>query len=116
MQNNANEAQPWFTPNNIVTSADSENFFRDVFPLFSDSDFSKLKEVYPSSGDTNPHMTNYSTLGYTGPTALTMSGWANGEQQRVNVCDISWGFFGVAVLILYRTCKLKFCLSVPRTG
>ncbi|KIM98286.1 hypothetical protein OIDMADRAFT_167121 [Oidiodendron maius Zn] len=96
--NNANEAQPWFTPKGIVTSADFENFFREVFPLFSDSDFSKLKEVYPSSGDTNPHMTNYSTLGYTGPTALTMSGWANGEQQRVNnlqaevlfVCPAYW--------------------------
>lgn len=81
----ANEG-PGFTPQNITTDADFTDYIQNYFPDFSEDDISSVLDMYPSSEDTNPSATNYSTLGYTGPSALEMSGFANGQQQRANVC------------------------------
>ncbi|MCJ1249653.1 hypothetical protein MMC30_006879 [Trapelia coarctata] len=96
--NNANEGPP-FTPQNIVTEDDLVNFLRRTFPLFTESDISKVLFYYPSSNASvdlsNPE---FATNGFLGATALNESTFATGQQQRANnvyaettfVCPSYW--------------------------
>ncbi|KAI1132223.1 Alpha/Beta hydrolase protein [Nemania abortiva] len=81
--NNANDGAPLFNPN-ISTRAEYEDFIAEMFPLFTAQDVSNLNKVYkiPEKLPSNSG-TVFDTLGYTGPTAITQSGFATGIQQTV---------------------------------
>jgi hypothetical protein len=84
-QNNAAEG-PLFVPQNITTEQDLVNYLKDIFPLFTEDDISKILLYYPGSNATdNPDAIDYATLGYTGPTANNQSSIATGQQQRAHV-------------------------------
>lgn len=96
--NNANEG-PNFTPQNITTEAELITFLHQTFPLFSDDDIQKILDTYPSThAPVNPNDPLFSTLGYTGPTAINQSNFGTGQQQRANniyaettfICSSYW--------------------------
>ncbi|KAJ5701490.1 hypothetical protein N7488_009038 [Penicillium malachiteum] len=81
--NNANDGVP-LSPPYINTTAAFSNYLKSTFPLFNDTDFLKLKEIYGVQS-TSPRNTSprYDTLGNHGPTALNQSEMATGLQQTV---------------------------------
>ncbi|KAI9815795.1 MAG: hypothetical protein M1827_002191 [Pycnora praestabilis] len=96
--NNANEG-PAFTPQNISTEDEFVTYLQNTFPLFTDDDISKVLMYYPSTNaSVNPSTPDFSTLGYTGPTALNESEYGTGQQQRADnvyaettfVCPSYW--------------------------
>lgn len=75
-----------FTPQNITTEDDFIEFVQFLFPMFTQSDVDQVLEYYPitaSSDSANP--TLFATDGTGNPTAVEMSPWASGQQQRANV-------------------------------
>ncbi|KAL8628171.1 hypothetical protein Q9189_006107 [Teloschistes chrysophthalmus] len=86
-KNNANEG-PLFVPQGIETEDDFLAFLRLTFPLFTDDDIARVLLYYPSPSpnpSTNisiPTTPNYATTGTTPPTALNVSTFATGQQQR----------------------------------
>lgn len=112
----ANEG-PGFTPQNITTDADFTSYVQNYFPDFSEDDISSVLDLYASSEDTNPSAANYSTLGYAGPSALELSGFANGQQQRANVRVLNKTIYSEHLLTFTgRICKLKSHSSARLTG
>ncbi|KAI9845635.1 MAG: hypothetical protein M1837_004609 [Sclerophora amabilis] len=96
--NNANEG-PLFTPQNVVTEDDFVDFLKTTFPLFNNEDISKVLMYYPSTNaSTDENVMGYSTLGDEGSTALNVSEFGTGQQQRANnlyaettfVCPAYW--------------------------
>ncbi|KAL8733069.1 MAG: hypothetical protein Q9181_003724, partial [Wetmoreana brouardii] len=97
-QNNANEG-PLFTPQNIATEEDFVSFLRNTFPLFTEDDISRVLLYYPSSNESvSTDMPSYATSGDTGATALNVSTFGSGQQQRADnvyaettfVCPSYW--------------------------
>lgn len=83
--NNANEG-PSFTPQNITSEDGLLAWLRLTFPLFSDDDIAKILLYYPSTtASVDSSVPEYSTLGYTGATAVNESDVATGQQQRADV-------------------------------
>jgi hypothetical protein len=83
-QNNANEGAQ-FTPQNIATTSDFLAYIERYFSGFSADDIAMVQEMYPSNTMTNPNAIKFSTLENTGPSALEISPFANGQQQRAYV-------------------------------
>lgn len=80
--NNAEEG-PYFVPQTITTDEELLDWLRDLFPLFSENDISKVLRYYPSSSfSDSSNATLYATNGETGPTAIDQSIVATGPQQR----------------------------------
>ncbi|KAI0163682.1 carboxylesterase type B [Pestalotiopsis sp. NC0098] len=79
---NADEA-PFFTPANITTEDNLVDFIQTIFPLFDDDDISTVLETYPLS-DYGKNTSNplFATAGDSGPTAVEVSPFAIGNQQR----------------------------------
>lgn len=62
------------------------NWIAVTFPLFTNDDIAKLLFYYPSTNDsTDRNATTYATNGYTLPSALNVSSFATGQQQRAYV-------------------------------
>ncbi|ETS86261.1 hypothetical protein PFICI_00089 [Pestalotiopsis fici W106-1] len=79
---NADEA-PGFVPANITTEADLVDFIRIRFQWFDDEDISALLETYPlTSCSRNASNPRFATAGDSGPTAVEVSPYAVGNQQR----------------------------------
>ncbi|KAI9881282.1 MAG: hypothetical protein M1830_005568 [Pleopsidium flavum] len=82
--NNANEG-PLFTPQNIATEDDFVTFLRRTFPLFTESDISKVLLYYPSTNASVDMSTpDFATSGVSGATALNESTFGTGQQQRAD--------------------------------
>ncbi|KAL8804443.1 MAG: hypothetical protein Q9182_002548 [Xanthomendoza sp. 2 TL-2023] len=80
--NNANEA-PLFVQQNIETEDDLVNFLRNSFPLFTEDDISRVLLYYPSGVEPVSAATpKFATSGSSGPTAVNVSTFATGQQQR----------------------------------
>ncbi|KAL8724491.1 MAG: hypothetical protein Q9166_007925 [cf. Caloplaca sp. 2 TL-2023] len=97
-QNNANEG-PLFVPQNIVTEEDFVNFLRDSFPLFTEDDISRVLLYYPSTkASVSTDDLEFATSGTSGATAVNVSTFGTGQQQRANnvyaetafVCPSYW--------------------------
>lgn len=82
--NNANEG-PLFTPQDITTETAFLSWLRDALPDFSADDINKVLLYYPINNSTNSSATKFATSGTSGPSALTHSSLATGQQQRANV-------------------------------
>lgn len=80
--NNADEGALFVSPT-IKTENDFIGFLRKMFPLFQDDDISRVLRYYPSNSAL--HGGRFATLGDVGPTALDVSPYAVGQQQRANV-------------------------------
>jgi hypothetical protein len=79
-----------FVPQNILTEADFESYIRSLFPLFSNSDIVAILQAYPSTNaSVNPTNPKYATAGDSGATAVNVSTFGTGQQQRANVRPIS---------------------------
>ena len=84
-QSNSNEGS-LFTANGINTEADFEAWLRDLLPLFDDADIAKVLTQYPSgAGSSNTSQIRYATAGDSGATAVNVSSFAVGQQQRAYV-------------------------------
>ncbi|KAK7703856.1 hypothetical protein SLS64_008801 [Diaporthe eres] len=81
---NADEG-PLFVPRNITTEKALVDFLRTSFPRFDDDDIASLLEMYPLSAygkDTSNPL--FATAGDSGPTAVDVSPFAIGHQQRAD--------------------------------
>lgn len=76
---------PLFVPKNITTEEALVDFVHTAFPRFHDNDVASVLETYPLSAygadTTNPL---FATAGDSGPTAVDVSPFAIGHQQRAN--------------------------------
>ncbi|KAI4232064.1 MAG: hypothetical protein LQ349_005229 [Xanthoria aureola] len=80
--NNANEA-PLFVAQDIVTEGDFVDFVRNTFPLFTDDDISRVLLYYPSTNASDSADTpRFATSGTSGATAVNVSTFGAGQQQR----------------------------------
>ncbi|KAJ5698618.1 hypothetical protein N7462_000623 [Penicillium macrosclerotiorum] len=81
--NNANDGIP-LSPPTINTTGGFMNYIESTFPLFTNSDYAQLLDIY-STRSSLPNTIGplYDTLGTHGPTALNQSEFANGLQQTV---------------------------------
>ena len=81
--NNANEGA-LFVIQNITTESAFEDWARLQFPGFSQNDIEALLAAYPSSGEDidDPSAARFSTTGTSPPSALDVSPFATGQQQR----------------------------------
>ncbi|KAI4104941.1 MAG: hypothetical protein L6R37_002984 [Teloschistes peruensis] len=126
--NNANEG-PLFVPPGIETEDDFLNFLRLTFPLFTDDDIARVLLYYPSPSPNNPNKTsmpttpNFATTGTTSPTALNVSTFATGQQQRAYnlyaettfVCPSYWlaEAFSTAYKYQYSIPPAQHAVDVP---
>jgi hypothetical protein len=75
-----------FTPQNITTEKDFIDWVQFLFPLFTPDEIQKVLQMYPApSTPDDLNTTRFATNGTGDPTAVTMSSWAMGHQQRANV-------------------------------
>lgn len=82
--NNANEG-PAFTIQNIATEDDFLSWLHATYPLFTIDDIVNPVHYYPSSNDSASSVdVEFATLGDSGPTALEVSQFGTGQQQRAN--------------------------------
>ncbi|KAL8817121.1 MAG: hypothetical protein Q9223_003983 [Gallowayella weberi] len=79
--NNANEG-PLFVNQKIETEDDLVNFLRNSFPLFTEDDISRVLLYYPSAATSASTTPKFATSGFSGPTAVNVSTFATGQQQR----------------------------------
>ncbi|KAL8753249.1 MAG: hypothetical protein Q9199_005181 [Rusavskia elegans] len=80
--NNANEA-PLFVAQDVVTEEDFVDFLRNTFPLFTDDDISRMLLYYPSSNASDSaDALGFATSGVSGATAVNVSTFGAGQQQR----------------------------------
>ncbi|KAL8669527.1 MAG: hypothetical protein Q9168_005887 [Polycauliona sp. 1 TL-2023] len=80
--NNANEAAA-FVAQDVVTEDDLVRFLRDSFPLFTEDDISRVLLYYPSSNASDSASAlRFATSGVSGATAVNVSTFAAGQQQR----------------------------------
>ncbi|KAI8943494.1 hypothetical protein NX059_001496 [Plenodomus lindquistii] len=83
--NMANEGVP-LSPPTTKTLQDFRNYISTTFPSFSGSDRSAVEKQYSYAGDThnvNPNAAKFSTSGTGTPTAVNVSEFGSGQQQRV---------------------------------
>ncbi|KAJ4412033.1 hypothetical protein N0V82_008912 [Gnomoniopsis sp. IMI 355080] len=93
--NNADEGQG-FTPQNITSASDFEQFVAGLFPMMTQEDIGRLIETYSIAPVIDGPL--FSSLGDHGPTALNQSEFGIGQQQRANnlyaettfVCPSYW--------------------------
>ena len=119
--NNADEGALFVSPT-IKTEKDFIGFLRNMFPLFQDNDISRVLRYYPSNSAS--HGGRFATLGDVGPTALDVSPYAFGQQQRANVSGMGSKSNSISLLTLRllihslntRTCMLKSLSTVLPTG
>lgn len=79
---NADEG-PLFVPRNITTEEALVDFVRTSFPRFDDDDITAVLETYPLSAyGADPANPLFATAGNSGPTAVDVSPFAIGNQQR----------------------------------
>ncbi|KAL8769875.1 MAG: hypothetical protein Q9209_004313 [Squamulea sp. 1 TL-2023] len=80
--NNANEG-PLFVPQDIVTEEDHINFLRNSFPLFTADEISRVLLYYPSTNaSVSADAPEFATSGISGATAVNVSTFGTGQQQR----------------------------------
>ncbi|KAI4282223.1 MAG: hypothetical protein L6R38_003087 [Xanthoria sp. 2 TBL-2021] len=80
--NNANEA-PLFVAQDVVTEEDFVDYLRNTFPLFTDDDISRILLYYPSSNASDSaDALGFATSGVSGATAVNVSTFGAGQQQR----------------------------------
>lgn len=83
--NMANEGVP-LSPPTTKTLQDFRNYISTTFPGFSKSDKAAIEKQYSYAGDTqdvNPNSPKFSTSGTGAPTAVNVSEFGSGQQQRV---------------------------------
>jgi carboxylesterase type B len=83
--NMANEGVP-LAPPTTRTLQDFRDYVNETFPSFSASDKGQLEEIYSFPGDTldvKPNATRFATSGTGVPTAVNMSEFGTGNQQRL---------------------------------
>ena len=81
---NSNEG-PGFVPQNITTQDDLYGWLSATLPLFSSEDIAEVLATYPGSSATvNASTRKQATNGYTAPTAVDVSEFTTGQQQRAN--------------------------------
>lgn len=93
--NNANEGVA-FVPSNITSTAALRTWLQGAYPDLDSSDFDAILAAYPASNDTNPD--EFATTGLGPVTALDVSQFATGPQQRADniyaeatfVCPSYW--------------------------
>lgn len=79
---NADEG-PLFVPKNITTEEALVDFLHTSFPHFDDKDIASVLETYPLSAyGADPTNPLFATAGDSGPTAVDVSPFAIGNQQR----------------------------------
>lgn len=79
---NADEG-PIFVPKNITTEEALVDFLHTSFPRFDDNDIASVLETYPLSAyGADPANPRFATAGDSGPTAVEVSPFAIGNQQR----------------------------------
>ncbi|KAH6654742.1 acetylcholinesterase precursor [Truncatella angustata] len=82
---NADES-PWFVPRTVATEEDLLDLLHVSFPHFDEDDIASILEVYSLSeygkNSSNPRL---ATAGDSGPTAVDVSPFAIGNQQRAYV-------------------------------
>jgi hypothetical protein len=93
-----------FTPTNIITDEDFDNYLVEYLPHFSDSDLTVLKVLYPYTHDSNSSIFDYDTMGLGEPNANSISDWGNGQQQRAFVCKLTALVLERKLTSLGRTC------------
>lgn len=125
--NNADEGS-LFVQSNITTEADLVNWLQLTFPMFSNDDVAKVLLYYPSTNASAGAASQYfATDGLGGPTAVTQSDVATGQQQRANVRVTVPSFMDFPLRAVgwcvgrdadtsSRTSTPKQPLYVPRTG
>ncbi|KAH8884164.1 carboxylesterase type B [Thozetella sp. PMI_491] len=88
-----------YTPQNIVTEDDFLDYVHTMFPLLDGREFDELIQHYPSTHDpVDPNIVPFATTGTHSPSALNMSVFGTGQQQRANnlygestfVCPAYW--------------------------
>lgn len=80
---------PSFVPRNITSEDAFVKWVRDTLPEFGDNDIAKILRYYPSSNTTgSSNGDKFATSGISGPSALSQSSIATGQQQRANVGGI----------------------------
>ncbi|KAL8990853.1 MAG: hypothetical protein Q9169_008022, partial [Polycauliona sp. 2 TL-2023] len=97
-RHNANEAAV-YAPRDVVTEEDLVRFIRDTFPLFTEDDISRVLLYYPSTNASDPaDALRFATSGVSGATAVNVSTFGAGQQQRATniyaettfVCPSYW--------------------------
>lgn len=81
--NNADEGPLTGPPLTIQTEEDFLAYLRESFPLFTNDDIAKVLRYYPSANASDE--VKFATSGDEGPTALDVSPYAIGQQQRAYV-------------------------------
>ncbi|KAL8650963.1 MAG: hypothetical protein Q9226_004923 [Calogaya cf. arnoldii] len=80
--NSANEA-PLFVAQDVVTEEDFVGYLRDSFPLFTEDDISRVLLYYPSTNASDSaDALRFATSGVSGATAVNVSTFGAGQQQR----------------------------------
>ncbi|KAL9623697.1 MAG: hypothetical protein Q9204_007933 [Flavoplaca sp. TL-2023a] len=80
--NNANEG-PLFVAQDVVTEEDFLRYLRDSFPLFTEDDVSRVLLYYPSTNASDSaDSLRFATNGVFGATAVNVSTFGTGQQQR----------------------------------
>ncbi|KAL8889300.1 MAG: hypothetical protein Q9192_006041, partial [Flavoplaca navasiana] len=80
--NNANEG-PLFVAQDVVTEEDFLRYLRDSFPLFTEDDVSRVLLYYPSTNASDSaDLLRFATNGVFGATAVNVSTFGAGQQQR----------------------------------
>lgn len=93
--NNADEG-PLFVPTNITNTAALQTWLQGVYPSLTSSELDTVLAAYPASNDTDTD--RFATTGLGPETALDVSQFATGAQQRANniyaeatfVCPSYW--------------------------
>lgn len=86
--NNADEGALFVAPP-VRTEEAFLGFLRNMFPLFTNDDISKVLRYYPSTNDSvDLNDPKFATLGDAGPTALNESSYATGQEQRAYVSRV----------------------------
>ena len=83
--NNADEGA-LLSPSTLRIEEDFLDFLQNRFPLFTNDDISKVLRYYPSANGSLE--LRFATLGDRGPTALDVSPYATGQQQRAYVSGV----------------------------
>lgn len=77
---------PAYTQPNITTEPGLLAWLQLTFPLFTNDDIAKVLLYYPSTNaSVNPADPTFATLGDSGPSAINVSSFATGQQQRADV-------------------------------
>lgn len=90
-QNTADEG-PLFVPSNISSQDDLIAYIHHLLPKFSREDVDNVMQMYPSpNGPVRPSDPRFATTGLEPPSAIDISPFATGQQQRANVSSLDNG-------------------------